>query len=270
MPAILPTLRTLVAGLLLAFALARPAAATDFTDMWWNSTESGWGVNFVQSNDFIFATFFVYDANQQPTWYTGQMKYDSASNTYSGGLFSTTGSYFGGAWIPGQKSITQVGTVSFSPTSSVTGTLRYNVGATSVTKSIQRQTLTAIPLGGSYFGGVVSVFSNCTDPTNNGAVRTFVSIGVTQGTDGTLKLDFLNNSSGAPTNYSFQGSYAQDGQFYRIPGATMTWDGVVVTPNALVSQVKATNQGIEGQWIAPVASQYAGCVETGYFSAVLY
>jgi hypothetical protein len=115
------------------------------------------------------------------------------------------------------------------------------------------------------------VFSNCTDPINNGTVRTFVSIDVTQVANGTLKLEFQNNSSSyAPTDYSFQGNYSQDGQLYRIPGAVLTWDGIVVTPNALVSQIKATNQGIEGQWSASVASQYAGCVETGYFSAVLF
>jgi hypothetical protein len=33
-----------------------------------------------------------------------------------------------------------------------------------------------------------------------------------------------------------------------------------------LTQVKQTAQGIEGQWVAPIG---AGCVETGYFSAVL-
>jgi hypothetical protein len=37
---------------------ALPAQADDYTDIWWaGSAEDGWGVNFIQSQDFIFATF---------------------------------------------------------------------------------------------------------------------------------------------------------------------------------------------------------------------
>ncbi len=68
------SLRTLAAALLVSLALVRPAAAyIDWTDIWWATPEVGWGVNFVQSDQFIFATFFVHGPNLQPDWYTGQM-----------------------------------------------------------------------------------------------------------------------------------------------------------------------------------------------------
>ena len=35
--------------------------------------EGGWGVNFVQSDQFIFATFFIYGPDNQPIWYTAQL-----------------------------------------------------------------------------------------------------------------------------------------------------------------------------------------------------
>ena len=42
-------------------------AVTNYTDMWFNPSESGWGVNVTQDyNGPIFATFFVYTATGAP------------------------------------------------------------------------------------------------------------------------------------------------------------------------------------------------------------
>ena len=150
----LPRLRTLLVAFLLSLAIVRPAAAdVDFTDLWVTLREDAWGVNFVQSDGFIFATFFIYGPDQQPTWYTGELPQD-ANGVWSGPLLRSTGSYFGGPWNAAQTTRTQVGTVTFTPTSSFTGTLTYNVNATVVTKQITRLTLTTIPLGGQLCGGV--------------------------------------------------------------------------------------------------------------------
>ena len=71
-------LRAILATALLAVAcsLAQVAhAKIDFTDIWWTEggVESGWGVNFAQTEDFIFATFFVFGPNNAPVWYTAQL-----------------------------------------------------------------------------------------------------------------------------------------------------------------------------------------------------
>jgi hypothetical protein len=260
----LPRFRSLIAVALLALAAVRPAAAIDWTDLWWNSNESGWGVNFVQADDFIFATFFVYGANQQPTWYTGQMSVD-ANGVWSGPLYQTTGPYYGGVWDPTQRTTTQVGAVTFTPATSYAGTLTYNVNAVNVTKVVTRQTLKPIPLGGPYSGAYLSVFSNCNDPALNGSVRTFVDFTVTQNTGGSLVIDF---GTSATATCRLAGGYFQEGQLYRMPDAAYTC-GTTFSSTAAVSQIKATAQGIEGQWSASVTSQYPGCIETAYFSAVL-
>jgi len=55
---------------LAAAAFALPALAsthsTDYTDLWYLPAESGWGVNVVQQNDIVFATFFVYGPDGTP------------------------------------------------------------------------------------------------------------------------------------------------------------------------------------------------------------
>ena len=59
-------MRSLPAAALAAVSFA--AHATDYTDIWWNPAESGWGVNIVRSNTFIFATFFGYGPGNVPAW----------------------------------------------------------------------------------------------------------------------------------------------------------------------------------------------------------
>lgn len=266
MTALTAALRTVLAGLLLALTVARPAVATDWTDIWWNPAESGWGVNFVQSNSFIFATFFVYGTGNQPMWYAGQMTVDN-NGTWSGELYSTTGTYLGIPWNTNDRSVAQVGTVTFTPATSYSGTLQYNVGTVNVTKTIQRQVLTAIPLGGNYAGAFLSVFSNCNDSSLNGPVTVFVNVQAVQTPSSTnLKLYFQDVSNN--TTCLQEGAYTQDGQLYRIPGASYTC-GSSFSATANVSQIKATNQGIEWQWVSTVGSQFPGCVENGYLSAVL-
>jgi hypothetical protein len=69
---------------LLVLAFAPAAAATDFTDIWFIPQESGWGVNIVQSDSFLFATFFIYGSDKAPTWYTALLTFDGTR--YAGGL----------------------------------------------------------------------------------------------------------------------------------------------------------------------------------------
>jgi hypothetical protein len=61
------------------FCLRNDAPAStltsEITDMWWVPSESGWGVNIVLQYGTVFATFFVYDSNKNPVWYTAQLSY---------------------------------------------------------------------------------------------------------------------------------------------------------------------------------------------------
>jgi len=131
--------------------------AVDYTDIYYIPTESGWGVNVVQSDDFLFLTFFIYGPDNRPTWYTAQLRLDASGN-YNGTLYATTGTFYATVpWKTSDQATTQVGTASFQPTSAYTAKLIYTVTtpaalAATVTKLIQRQSLTTIALGGSYVG----------------------------------------------------------------------------------------------------------------------
>ena len=50
------------------------AAATNYQDIWWAGssanpgTEQGWGINFAQQGDVVFASWFTYDQDGTPLW----------------------------------------------------------------------------------------------------------------------------------------------------------------------------------------------------------
>jgi hypothetical protein len=174
-------------------------------------------------------------------------------------VYLTTGTYFGNPWNTGNNSVTQVGTATFTPTSAITGTLAYNVNSVSVTKSIQRQTLTTIPLGGSYRGAYQSIYSNCNDSSLNGPITYDSRWTVTQTIGGDITFSVTSNDS-----FTMRGAWYQTGTLFSMPAAAYTLAGKTMT--ATVTQIKATSQGLEGTWSANIGAAYPGCVETGYFS----
>jgi len=94
--------------------LPMSAFATDFTDIWFSPQESGWGVNVVQSDNFLFLTFFIYGADKQPTWYTASLTWDGAR--YAGNVYHTSGTYWPNPWnVADHPAAQQVGTAKFEP-----------------------------------------------------------------------------------------------------------------------------------------------------------
>jgi hypothetical protein len=253
---------------LLAIMLATSATgatAADNTDIWYNPAEPGWGVNLVQSDNFIFATFFIYGQNGSPTWYTAQLTWDGV-RMYTGSLFATTGTWFATPWQSGNLSVVQAGTASFEPSSlgAHLGTLVYTVnGVATVTKSIERQTLTTIVLGGSYTGGQSGTYSGCANAADNRAYTDRYDLEVTHLASGNATFQFKYSAS---LTCTLSGVLEQHGQQYRIPIATYQCSDGVNTA-ATLSEIKATAQGIEGRMSA--ASATGSCREDAQFSAVL-
>ena len=241
------------------------AAAIDFTDIWYTPAEPGWGVNLVQSDTFMFATFFVFGQGGTPTWYTGQLNRDGAGK-WSGALYASTGTYFAAPWVTSGSSTTAAGTVSFEPASgsATAGTLVYTVnGVGTVTKSIQRQTLTRIPLGGLYAGGQTGTYSGCSNSSSNGDYVDRYDLDVTHLSGGTATFRFRYTTGLVCT---LSGAIEQHGQLYRMPSAAYACSNGLDT-SAVVYEIKATGQGVEGRFDAP--STGGGCREQGRFAAVL-
>ncbi len=122
---------------------ASRTGAFNYQDLWWNSTESGWGVNFAHQGNTIFATLFTYGADNRDMWLTGTIT-RQADGSFLGDLFRTTGPVFNTQpWTP--ISVETVGTMRATFTNGSTGTLTYTVNGTSVTKAIEREVFAGAP-----------------------------------------------------------------------------------------------------------------------------
>ena len=185
---------------------------------------------------------------------------------YSGGLYLTQGSYWAVPWNPANHPpAQQVGTVTVQTIDPYNATLIYSVsGIGSVTKSITRQTLTPIPLGGTYVGAQSGAYASCTASSQNGTYTDTHTLTLAQTPSGIGTLTFTYDSGATCT---FSGTLEQHGQLYRITGGSYKCTGsLAFTTTATIDELKATSQGIEGRFTATLPS---GCRESASFSGVL-
>jgi len=259
-----------IAGSLAVFAMlvaAGPVRATDYSDLWYIPAEGGWGANVVQSDDFMFVTFFIYGPDNKPTWYSADLSWDGAK--FTGGLFTTTGTYWLPPWNAADVTTQQVGTATFTPDAlnAYQATLSWTVnGVGTAIKAVERQTLTRIAIGGSYVGGQAGTYSGCNASGTNGAYTDKYSLAVTQTTGGNATFTFTYDNANSTCTLS--GPLEQHGKLYRIPGATYQCSGDLnFSTTGTVYELKATGQGIEGRFAATLPN--SGCQENANFSAVL-
>lgn len=248
-----------------SLGLAAPASATvystDFTDMWWNSSEDGWGLNIIQQGDIVFATFFVYGSDLSPRWYVAaSMAPQSApAGTYvfNGKLYSTTGPWFGGAFNT-TVGVTEVGTATVTFSSPGTATLNYIVNGTAVTKQLTRLGWRVSSPAGRFLGGFTFTASPCSDPNRQG--NGYLSGIVTTSLNGSQVVFRVVDASGATCTFS--GTLVQQGRLSAVTGGT--WNcvaGSTVTNQGTFSlgAIDVQVNGFNAAWSASdQACQYSG------------
>jgi YD repeat-containing protein len=114
----------------------------NWTDGWWNPSESGWGVNVIDQNDVLFIVLYLYGQDGKPVWYSVSA-FPSGTNPsgyhiYQGDLYYTTGPWFGGPYNPQNVTYQKVGTLTFSPSTPDDAQLSYSVNGTNVSKRVGR------------------------------------------------------------------------------------------------------------------------------------
>ncbi|NTV38172.1 MAG: hypothetical protein HGA82_03190, partial [Anaerolineales bacterium] len=73
---------------------ATASSGSNYTALWWNAAESGWGVNVTHQNNTIFATLFTYDASGKGLWLVMSAGTRQGDGSYQGDLFQTAGPAF--------------------------------------------------------------------------------------------------------------------------------------------------------------------------------
>jgi hypothetical protein len=254
-----------IAASLLALSLCSPFVSantfsTDLSDLWWNSSESGWGVTATHQREVVFLTFFVYGADNKPIFYTGEATLSGQTTTgaiiYTGPMLQTNGPWFGSTFNPNLVARTPVGTVTF--TASVeAATLTYTVNGTVVTKALTRQTFRNNDLTGNYAGIFRETFSGCASPPTSGVSETAVGIAISN-TANTLAM--TTNQNGFVCN--FFGNYRQNG---RMGASTGVYNCSGVSGSYDMTEIEANVLGVTGRYTA----QDNVCAQTSTKFAIL-
>ncbi len=250
-----------IAALVVAFLLPTQATAantwgTDYSDLWWNSAESGWGANIAHQGDTIFMTLFVYGPDQRVRWYVASAMASQGGpndDVFFGQLSETAGPYFGAeSFSPFDVGIRAVGDATLRFNTAQVGALTFTVDGTFVSKTIERQTFRVNNLSGSYLGAEIGSRAGCgtgSEAFENRAVLTINHAGNTVSIQSTLS-DTLS--------CTYAGTYSQAGRMGQIQGSMTCTNGSVGEFSAL--EVEASYRGFLAGYIVNYGN---GCVETG-------
>ena len=259
----------LVACVLFALSIGAAsnlARATDYADLWWNPTESGWGLQTAQQGNSMFITFYVFGSDRNGTWLNGLMFATTPGGPgFTGDLYQATGPYYGGPFTPPAVN-RKVGTVTFQATSPTTANVTYSVDGVIVTKSVERLTLATHNLSGNYIGSFLSLQHGCANPASNGLFNGSGPFTIDHAPPApqviitaTLSDNIVNFTC------TYQGTYSQLGKIGSIVGTYQCSNGRAGTWNANEIEV-STLGGILGRYSATNVA--AGCQITGGFGGL--
>lgn len=258
--------RCLTSRLVLAALLAWPSITvastmtSEITDMWWNPDESGWGVNITLQNNIAFLTFYLYDTNRSPVWYSAAAYYQGnvgGALVWTGDLYATTGPWFGGSFSPPAVARRKAGTVRFSSSVINQATLTYSVDGVEVTKIVQRTTWANENLSGTYALGFSVRFFSCSPSYLNGRQDEGGYISISH--SGT---SFSAQMAASGGTCSFAGTYSQFGKLGDVTGAYSCSDGTRGTFH--IYEMTSTISGFTGR----MSGATQNCAWSGYIGGI--
>jgi predicted dienelactone hydrolase len=116
------------------------AQATNYQDLWWNPSESGWGINFAHEGATIFATWFTYDVDGSATWLSMTAQNTGQPGVFVGDLYRSTGPPFSAVpFDPTSVGRILVGNASLTFVDGADAMFSYNVSGTARNETITRQ-----------------------------------------------------------------------------------------------------------------------------------
>jgi len=110
----------------------------DYSDMWWNPNESGWGISITQQGSIVFAAWYAYDASGKAIWYVAPNCPVSGTSCTSRLYQVTGGQSLTKPWT-GTGATTDVGVITFSFTTPSAATMTYTLNGVTSNRLIARQ-----------------------------------------------------------------------------------------------------------------------------------
>jgi hypothetical protein len=208
-------------GVVLAGGLAAAAQAADpdYSDLWWNAAESGWGMQLVRGGDVMFATLYVYDASARPTFFTATLS--NSGSAWSGTLYETTGPFYAApAFDPAHVVLRIAGTLEFTPATLTSAHVQYAVDGAAVAKDVTRQTLRLINFSGTYPVTTQRITTHCPDAAANGDRVAQETLAIAHDGD-VIAVDWTS----AQRTCRYTGAYMQSGRLGAAQSSYSCSDG---------------------------------------------
>lgn len=256
-----------VALLLVSLAGSATTATVDYTDLWWNPDESGWGMQLVQQDNVIVATLFLYDPSGAPTWALANLTLASggpvsSGDIFSGDLYVTNGPYYGAVpFDPTTVLARKAGTMTFS-TQGGGNQIVYSIDGIQVTKNVVRQLFRYEHISGRYVLSATLRADLCSNPANSGTVSGEMMLNIVQSETGASgSFTFPNGSSCTLSN----SGYSQEGRFGTLFGNFSCTSGEAgfIDFTDISSRVGAISGRIVGN-----STGTFGCIYNGRFGGV--
>ena len=121
------------------FATGTTQPAVNYTSLYWNPNESGWGVALTQQFGIIFSALYTYDANRKPIWYVAT-NCPVVGNGCTGPLYQVNGGRIPtDVWGTPPLAVKEVGTTTFSFSDAANGTMSFTIDGVAGSKVITKQ-----------------------------------------------------------------------------------------------------------------------------------
>ena len=135
-------------------AVGAPAAASDYSDLWWKPEESGWGMSLVHQGETAFVMIFAYGSDGEARWYVASdarvVAYAGNRPVFSGAVHRGRGPWHGGPFDPARVEFTPVGSVSVETLSQERVRLHLTAEGATTVKELERLTWSRPEVDGFY------------------------------------------------------------------------------------------------------------------------
>lgn len=124
------------------FSSGTAPSAYDYTDLWWNASESGWGIALAQDSGMIFAAWFTYDNTGKAIWYVASnctLASAASETSCTGNLYQVSGgSSITSLWRQ-NVTVNPVGTLTINFSNANNAVLSYSINGVAASRTITRQ-----------------------------------------------------------------------------------------------------------------------------------
>lgn len=202
----------LVFFLLVILSGGHTGATQNYSDWWWNSSQSGMGVHVNHQGSIVAATWFMYDPDGSPSFLL--LAGTLSNNQISGNLSRSTGPQPGPSFDPNAVIRTNVGTATLTFTGSNSATFSYSYNGLSGTLILGRNTFSSPSISGTWQYAAASTISNCIHSSENGAM-----------TDSGYASVTVGGGQFSMTTYSIDGSICSHSTSFTQTGSTASGSG---------------------------------------------